>query len=94
MPAQALILMNDPFVHQQAALWAGHVLSSPGSAGQRVASMYVRAFGRPPSKDERAACLAFLEGQAKRYGTRADDPKPWADLAHTLFNVKEFIFVK
>ena len=27
VPAEALILMNDPFVHQQAALWAKRVIS-------------------------------------------------------------------
>jgi hypothetical protein len=93
VPAQALILLNDPFVHQQAEVWAKHVLARPGPAEERVAGMYLSAFGRPPTDSERAACLAFLEGQAKRYGTRTDDAKVWADLAHTLFNVKEFIFV-
>jgi len=93
VPAQALILLNDPFVHQQAEVWAKRVLSRPGPAGERVDGMYVNALGRPPTDDERAACLAFLEGQTKRYGVPADDARVWADLAHTLFNVKEFIFV-
>jgi hypothetical protein len=93
VPAQALILLNDPFVHQQAEVWGRRVLSRPGTAGERVEAMYVRAFGRPPTATERHDCLAFLYGQAKRYGVTADDAKVWADLAHTLFNVKEFIFV-
>ncbi len=93
VPAQALILLNDPFVHQQAEVWGRRVLSRPGTPGQRVEGMYVSAFGRPPTEGERAACVAFLEGQAKRYGVKAEDAKVWADLAHTLFNVKEFIFV-
>jgi len=93
VPAQALILMNDPFVHQQAEAWARRVLSHPGTAEKRVEGMYVSAFGRPPTDDERSACLAFLEGQAKRQGVKTEDPRVWADLAHTLFNVKEFIFV-
>jgi hypothetical protein len=93
VPAQALILLNDPFVHQQAEVWARRVLSRPGSAKERVEGMYVSAFGRPPTGDERTACLAFLDGQAKRYGVKTEDARVWADLAHTLFNVKEFIFV-
>ncbi len=93
VPAQALILMNDPFVHQEAELWARRVLSQPGGAAQRVEGMYVSAFGRPPTETERAACLAFLEGQAKRQGGTTEEVRVWADLAHTLFNVKEFIFV-
>jgi hypothetical protein len=93
VPAQALILLNDPFVHQQAEAWGRRVLSRPGTAAERVEAMYASAFGRPPTAAERGACLAFLQGQAKRYGVTADDGKVWADLAHTLFNVKEFIFV-
>ena len=31
VPAQALILMNDPFVVDQAKLWASHVLSASGN---------------------------------------------------------------
>jgi hypothetical protein len=93
VPAQALILLNDPFVHQQAGVWARRVLARPGPAEQRVERMYVSAFGRPPTAAERAACLAFLDEQAKRYGAGAEDTRAWADLAHTLFNVKDFIFV-
>jgi hypothetical protein len=93
VPAQALILLNDPFVHQQAEAWGRRALALPTTPERRVEAMYVSAFGRPPTAAERGACLAFLEGQAKRYGVRADDAKVWADLAHTLFNVKEFIFV-
>jgi hypothetical protein len=93
VPAQALILMNDPFVYQQAEAWSRRVLSYPRTPAERVNGMYVSAFGRPPTDDERAACLAFLNGQASRYGVAPDDARAWADLAHTLFNVKEFIFV-
>jgi hypothetical protein len=93
VPAQALILLNDPFVHQQAELWARRQLARPGPARQRVEAMYLSAFGRPPTDGERSACSAFLEGQAKRYGATMEDGRVWADLAHTLFNVKEFIFL-
>jgi len=93
VPAQALILLNDPFVHQQAATWAKSVLAAPGTASERVDGMYRSAFGRAAKADELSACLEFLKDQAARYGTSADDAKPWADLAHTLFNTKEFIYL-
>ena len=94
VPAQALILLNDPFVHQQAEVWARRVLSRPGTyrGAHRGRCTSAPSAGRRPTA-EGAACLAFLDGQAKRYGVKADDAKVWADLAHTLFNVKEFIFV-
>ena len=93
VPAQALILMNDPFVHRQAELWAKRVLATPGQPAGRIEGMYLRAFSRPPTPEERDACVAFLQAQARLHRTSADDPKPWADLAHTLFNTKDFIYL-
>ncbi len=89
VPAQALILMNDPFVHQQAAVWAWRVLEEAGTPEERIGRMYVSAFGRPPSAIELSRCLEFL----KRQGGNESDVATWADLAHVLFNVKEFIFI-
>jgi hypothetical protein len=94
VPAQALVMMNNPFVLQQAELWADRVLATPNrTAGDRVKAMYESAFGRVPTKDELAAATEFLVGQAKEYG-KPDHPKAWADLAHVLLNAKEFIFVE
>jgi hypothetical protein len=93
VPAQALILLNDPFVHQQADVWAMRVLASRGTPQERVTGMYLSAFGRPPTEAELAACVTFLANQAQAIGTGNDDVRVWKDLAHTLVNVKEFIFV-
>lgn len=88
VPAQALILMNDPFVIEQAKLWAKRVLSeSPSTAEQRIGRMYQTAFARPPSEAETAAVLAFLAGHDH------NDPNIWTDLAHVLMNNKEFIYI-
>ncbi len=93
VPAQALILMNDPFVHQQAELWAKRVNAQGGSDRQRIQRMYVSAFGRPPTDAELSACFDFLEQQSARAGKQAEDPAVWTDLAHTLFETKEFIYL-
>ncbi len=67
VPAQALILMNDPFVLGQAKLWAARILKTPGgSAAARVETMYREAFARPPTPTETADALAFLESQGRR----------------------------
>jgi hypothetical protein len=93
VPAQALALMNNPFVVQQAERWAQRILSEPGlSAAERIRRMYVAAFARPPTATELAEALAFLREQSTGYG-HTDDPLAWRDLAHVLFNVKEFIFL-
>ena len=98
MPAQALILMNDPFVAEQARLWAGRTLSRPSSSPERrVVEMYGAAFSRPPGAAELADALQFLRQQGAAYGLAEtagiEDQRVWADFAHVLFNVKEFVFV-
>ena len=88
VPAQALTLLDDPFVLQQAKLWAEKTLSAPArTPADRVDSMYFAAFGRSPSEAERAESLGFV-------GDRAEDVQAWADLAHVLLNVKSFLFVE
>src|SRR5262249_1976573 len=49
VPAQALTLLNNPFVVQQAERWARRVLAEPGAGrAERLTRLYVAAFGRPP----------------------------------------------
>jgi hypothetical protein len=94
VPAQALILMNDPFVHQQAALWAHRVRAEGGTPEERVRRMYAQAFARPPEPDELRHCLDFLDRQAGLLGCAPDAEPTWADLAHALVNTKEFLFLR
>jgi hypothetical protein len=94
VPAQALVMLNNPFVLQQAELWARRILAIPDRTSEsRVQSMYEGAFGRLPSKPELNEAKVFLDEQSKEYGM-TDHPKAWNDLAHVLFNAKEFIFVE
>jgi hypothetical protein len=99
VPAQALILMNDPFVQQQAALWAARMAADCGpnlDLGRRIDWLYAQAFQRRPTDEERVAALEFVEaapaGDSKRGDTKLAQAA-WADLCHVLFNTKEFIFL-
>jgi len=93
VPAQALILMNDPFVVEQAKRWA-HALPAELPREERVRRMYLSAFSRPPTSDELADAITFLAEQRALYGALdAADERVWADLGHVLFNVKEFIYL-
>jgi hypothetical protein len=98
VPAQALIMMNDPLVVEQSVVWARRGLAQPNlSPAERVSLLYEQALGRPAAEDEVRTALAFLEQQAKELGIGGDgwqsDPRVWADLCHVLLNSKEFIFV-
>jgi hypothetical protein len=89
VPAQALILMNDPFFHQQAEVWARRTLAVAGTPYDRLHWMYLRAFGREPTDEECRSCLDFLRRQA----AAPDALAAWVELAHALINTKEFFFL-
>jgi hypothetical protein len=87
VPAQALTMMNNPLVLQQAERWAKrHYDNGPMAPRQRLERMYEEALGRPPTAAEANDALAFVHAQR-------DNLRAWADLAHVLFNVKEFVFI-
>jgi hypothetical protein len=95
VPAQALTMMNSPFVVAEAKRWADRALAEPAAtSSERIDRLYLAALSRQPTEAERTSALSFLAEQATRYGSQADDPRAWADLCHVLLNVKEFIFVR
>lgn len=98
VPAQALILMNDPFVVEQAELWAKRTLAEDhGSPDARINSLYETAFTRPATEQEIEDGVEFLKMQSASYESEANwktDLRAWKDLCHVLFNVKEFVFLK
>ena len=98
VPAQSLILMNDPFVIGQAQAWAKSLLANHDqSPAERITAMYETSFSRPPTSSELAKAMSFLEEQAKIYGLGQrqfdSDQALWTDLCQVLMNVKEFIFL-
>jgi Protein of unknown function (DUF1553)/Protein of unknown function (DUF1549)/Planctomycete cytochrome C len=93
VPAQALILMNDPFVHEQAERWGRRMQTVGGSVEERIGTMIRQAFARQATADEIKTCKEFLTEQARILGVSADDPRAWCDLAHALLNAKEFVFL-
>jgi hypothetical protein len=93
VPAQALALMNNPFVGQQAERWAQRILAEPGKSEERIKSMYRSALGREPSVGELRDAQQFVTAQSQDYG-RMEHAKSWSDFAHVMFNLKEFVFIK
>ncbi|MFM7206706.1 MAG: PSD1 and planctomycete cytochrome C domain-containing protein [Planctomycetaceae bacterium] len=97
VPAQALVLCNDPFVAEQATAWARKTVASTPTPAARIERMFRDAYARQPEAAEAAAATAFLAAQATRHGVdfaaTPDHEAAWADLAHALITAKEFIFV-
>ena len=97
VPAQALILLNDPFVVQQSSVWAARAIAAESDPTRRIDLMHVEAFGRPVTPEDTKRMLAFIDEQGQARDVAADQRSHheplWADLAHVLFNVKELILV-
>jgi hypothetical protein len=96
VPAQALMMMNSPFVVEQAHKWAERIVSTSEKSTQEwIRAMYLTAYARPPTESELDDAVQFLQQQAKRYGdAETANVQAWADLCHVLMNVKEFIFIR
>jgi len=94
VPAQALILMNDPFVVEQARKWGERAVMQANDTQARVAWMYQSAFTREPTESEAAAAVKFIDSECQNRNCTEADQSVWADLAHALINTKEFIFLR
>ena len=98
VPDQALALLNDPFVVAMAHHWSEQLQrDNASSPDERVAVMFVRAFARPPKPDETARLIRLAEQSADLRGEKRDSllqcSAAWQDLAHAIFNMKEFVYV-
>jgi len=100
VPTQALLMLNDPFVMQQAEQIAIRVHETPDarSDSERLATLYERLFSRPPTPDEQRVSIEFLHEFADTLDTAAEgDSIPvaaWTGLCHTLIQSSEFIYVE
>ncbi|GIW79335.1 MAG: hypothetical protein KatS3mg105_1142 [Gemmatales bacterium] len=93
VPAQALILMNDPFVIAEAKRWAERSLQE-ADPERRLRMMFVAAFAREPTSRQLEHIRQFVDSQARLYRCNTDDVRIWSDVAHMMFNMKDFIFLR
>ncbi len=93
VPAQALILMNDPLVLHQAERWARQVLAMPLSTEARIDRIYAAALGRKPLPDEKERALSFIEDRVVPESEAEQVLEAWSDFCHVVFNIKEFIYL-
>ena len=97
VPDQALALLNDPFVVDQAKYWSGRLLRDGESlTAARIERMVWEALGRPARPEEVALLVRLVERSAALRGQRGEllaSPVVWQDAAHAVFNLKEFLYV-
>jgi hypothetical protein len=96
VPAQALFLMNSPFIRQQATALAQRVIVEGGDDKARIDQLYQLIYGRRVQDVERSEIIAFL----KQYRGAADTPQAsgtapleYVALCRTLLTSNEFFFI-
>jgi hypothetical protein len=98
VPAQALAMLNDPFLIDQAEFWAKRqTAKEDSSVATRIERMFGEALGRPPERDELARFEMAVRKFAELHQVAPADilasRAVWKDAAHTLFNFKEVIYI-
>ena len=75
-----------------------NLIAAEPDMNARVSRMFAAAFARPPSGDEATKALAYLAALAREANVPADQlgtsERVWQDFAQSLFNLKEFIYVR
>jgi hypothetical protein len=91
LPTQALVMMNDEFVEDQAGYLAQRVIKEAADDFSRaVDQLFLITVGKPPSTSKRQQALAFLNQR----GAVNDSINAMKDLAHVLLNSSEFITIE
>jgi hypothetical protein len=94
VPAQALFLMNSPFVTQQATYFARRVLEPKDlDDNARIDLAYAMAFGRPATDLEKQQARAYLAEALAAVGA-TDQLPAWASFCQTLYATAEFRYVQ
>ena len=99
VPNQALAMLNNPFVNSMAQHWSqGLMQDQAETSAERVSSMYIKAFGTPPDSKTIEGFIAFANECANLHGATEqpllENQRVWQDVAHAMFNMKEFIYVQ
>jgi hypothetical protein len=107
VPAQALIMLNDPLVQLLAEQWGERlVLGLETTVEARIRQMFVQAYGREPTEAELKRWTSAARELSTNAGTESaadlatvesallKEPTVWTALAHAMFNTKEFLYYR
>lgn len=91
VPAQALILLNNEFVNQQAKLWADRLLQQSNSdrAQEVLQNAWLQLLGRPATDEDLMPLLEFYGGRSEEISKQM-----LSTICHVLLNSKEFLFLR
>ena len=97
-PLQALYLLNDPWVHEQARGFAARLLAHSADDRHRWARATELALSRPPEPAETEDAMRLLAGVRSALKTEGmDEPRSeaaaWEAMARAVFRLNEFVYL-
>jgi hypothetical protein len=95
---QALFLLNDPLVHDQACRIAARIGATSQEDTIRLNAAYELLFNRPASEDELKTATAYLAVLREKLATAGlsdtqRDAQAWESLTRALLRTNEFVYV-
>jgi hypothetical protein len=98
VPLQALFLMNNPFVQEQAAGFARRLIAASADRVRRIELAYELAWSRPPTSDERDRATEFLQKSGAALAAAGVRPEyrereTWTSLAKVMLTANEFLYI-
>jgi hypothetical protein len=97
-PLQALYLLNDAFVHEQAKHFAKRIAERSADDAARLRRGYELAFGRPATADELERGQNFLAAARQAFSgsgvTQVQlETETWQAFARVLYRLNEFAYI-
>ncbi len=97
-PLQALYLLNDAFVHQQAAGLEKRIRTERSTTPERLDLAYLLILGRKPSTEDSEAAARFLtDVQQQLASAKVSDEQTesqsWQALIRAMFRLNEFVYI-
>jgi hypothetical protein len=98
VPLQALYLMNNPSVREQAEAFAGRLIASSSDPAERIDLAHRLAWGRPPLPAESDRALEFVSryvSELSRTGAPSErvEPEAWTSFARVMLTANEFLYL-
>jgi hypothetical protein len=91
VPTQALVLMNDEFVEEQAGYLARRANAEAGDALPKIVEqLFMLTLSRKPTQQRLQQALEFLQAREQA----SDQETALKDLAHVLLNSSEFVYIE
>ena len=95
VPLQALFLMNNPFVQEQAEAWPGRIVRESTDRDGRLERAWELAWGRPPRLGAGAGrplsrAICSRRGPSGEH-LEATEVEAWASLRKVLLTASEFL---